>query len=365
MPCLCLICGADQPPFDPERTLAVLMSGGVDSSVTALLLRAAGWRVIGVHMRIPLACGGAVDLDSVEQVCRSAGITLYRFDAQAVFQEKVIGHFRAEYQRGRTPNPCCDCNRELKFGALWDIIEAELGVRHLATGHYARIVREGGQTLLRRGANPDKDQSYFIYGIPPHRLPFFHLPLGDLHSKEETRELARQAQLPVAEKSESMELCFAGGGDYRAALEADHPTGHGPFLSVNDEVLGEHEGIEFYTVGQRKLGRSFGPEPFYVLRILPERNAVVVGTRAQALTATVRARIIALHQSARMLTGAACNGKIRSAGQPVPCRIRDWQPTENMAEVEFARPLFAPTAGQHLVLYDDTDAVICGGVIER
>lgn len=357
---LSLICGARRE-YNPAGTLAMLMSGGVDSSTGALKLRAQGWDVIGVNMKIPLACGGAAETRAVEEVCAQAGIDLYRLDAAELFMQRVIGPFREEYRRGRTPNPCCDCNRELKFGALWDLIEAELGVLHLATGHYARVLHEGGRHRILRAANTAKDQSYFIYGVPPQRLPYLHLPLGEL-SKDDTRALAQEYGLAVAQKPESMELCFAGGGDYRSALPEGQVQQPGDFISATGKILGRHTGIQNYTIGQRKLGMSFAPEPYYVLRILPQENAVMVGPRAQAYTRRVSAQLLAVHQPELLVAGAQLWAKIRSGGEPRPCRIEEL--SGNLLRVEFAAELFAPTPGQHLVLYDSEGAVIAGGTME-
>lgn len=356
-----LVCG-EEFVCRGEKSIAVLMSGGVDSSVCALKLREQGWDVVGVNMRIPLACGGAVDTESVEEVCRFAGITLYRLDAAELFEQKVISHFRDEYRHGRTPNPCCDCNRELKFGALWDLIEDELGVLHLATGHYASVEHEDGVTYLRRGAVREKDQSYFIYGVPARRLPYFHLPLSGM-AKAQTRAYAEQAGLPVAHKSESMELCFAGSGDYREAL-GDVESVSGDFIDGEGRVIGTHTGIANYTPGQRKLGVSFGPEPYYVLQVIPERNQVMVGPRSEILKDKVKVRFIVVHQPDKLVAGSALLGKIRSPGEPRKCVLLSCDGQHMAAEVEFAEAVFGPAPGQHLVLYDDSHAVIAGGTIE-
>ncbi len=358
-----LVCGqAHNKGSYADKTIAVLMSGGVDSSVCALKLREEGWTVVGVNMIIPLACGGAVETQSVIDVCTYADITLYQLEAGKLFDEKVISHFRGEYQAGRTPNPCCDCNRELKFGVLWDLIEKELGILHLATGHYARVVHEDGRSLLCRGKISEKDQSYFVYGIPARRLPYFHLPLSEM-AKSDTRAYAEKAGLPVAQKSESMELCFAGAGDYREAL-GDISLGVGEFIDSAGTVLGEHTGIENYTPGQRKLGRSFGPEPFYVLQVLPQTNQVVVGPRNEIVLPEVKAHFIAVHQPEKLLAGAELLGKIRSPGDPRKCKLVSYDPDTQDVVVEFEKPVFAPAPGQHLVLYDVNQAVIAGGTIE-
>ncbi len=350
-------------PAAASRRIAVLMSGGVDSSVTALKLQQDGWEVTGVNMRIPLACGGGsvVDCSGVEEVAERLNIPLYRIDLTQIFQREVISHFESEYRQGRTPNPCCDCNRKLKFEAVWDVIESELGIKNVATGHYARIIREEGRTCIARGSDLNKDQSYFIYGIQPERLKHFYLPLGEL-SKDETRELARAAGLTVAEKSESMDLCFAGGGDYRNALSDITGDRAGDFIDTEFNVVGRHNGISHYTVGQRKLGMSFGPEPSYALRIIPDKNQVMVGTRRDAYKNQVTAELITVHQPGLLKQAAGLQGKIRSSGELIDCIIDEYSAPE--ITVTFKKELFAPTPGQHLVLYNFDATIVAGGIIQ-
>ena len=354
-----------QSQVSPDKTgrIAVLMSGGVDSSVAVLKLLADGWEVAGVNMLIPLACGGgtSVDCNGVEDVAQRLGVPLYRVDLTTTFNNVVITGFEEEYRKGRTPNPCCDCNRKLKFEAVWDIIKEELGIENVATGHYARIIRQGDKTYLARGSDKTKDQSYFIYGISPERLRHFYLPLGDI-SKDETRDLARQAGLSVAEKSESMDLCFAGGGDYRDAFSRKDEDIPGDFIDTNFNIIGRHKGIKHYTVGQRKLGMSFGPEPSYALRIIPEKNQVIIGTRKDAYKDRIKAKIRIIHQSEKIVPNGTLWGKIRSAGELTECRILSF--TDNLLEVVFAHALFAPTPGQHLVLYTAEATIVAGGTIE-
>ena len=347
--------------FTPGNTVVMMMSGGVDSSVAASKLQEDGWNVVGVNMLIPLAFGESeVDCSGVEEVAVRLGIPLLQIDLNEVFRREVIDVFEQEYRCGRTPNPCCDCNRRLKFGYVWEIIEQELAIKHLATGHYARIVRKDGRVLLARGFDENKDQSYFIYGIAAERLPYFHLPLGELN-KEEVRRLARKAGLAVHDKSESMELCFAGGGDYREALSAEQADLAGDFVDSNFKVLGKHKGIRNYTVGQRKLGRSFGSEPSYVLQVIPEKNMVMVGKRSEVYKDSVLAEMLVIHQPEFISCGRKALGKIRSAGVLLSCTVEKVQ--GSTVKVIFDQELFAPTPGQHLVLYNKDNTVIAGGVI--
>ncbi len=345
------------------REVAVLMSGGVDSSVSALRLRDEGWRILGVTMNIPTAgecehpapcCGAEAAL-----VCSDLGIPHYFVEVKDAFESRVVEPFRRAYAAGRTPNPCVDCNTFLKFGLLWDLLEKTFGIRHLATGHYARVQHEGGRSFLRRGRDEERDQSYFIYGIPPARLPRFLLPVGDM-SKPEVRGIAEKHGLRVAAKPDSMELCFAGEGDYRNALE--HPdTDPGDILDTRGNLLGRHRGIWNYTIGQRRgLGIS-APEPFYVLRIDVERNALVVGSREEASRSRIRAGEVNVLIPEKLVPQGNLHGKIRSYSEPVACTVA----TANADEliVDFAAPCFGPCPGQHLVLYDDEGRVVAGGVI--
>ena len=358
-----------------ERRIVVLLSGGVDSSVTAWLLREEGWSVTALHMRIPMACGNALDDRAAVQAAEYLRIPLYQIDLTETFHREIIERFQRAYQRARTPNPCVDCNARLKFTHVWDAARRELDIDHLATGHYAITETDAaGRTLLRAAESGEKDQSYFVYGIPRERLPFIHFPLGRL-PKTATREIARRAGLPAAEKADSMELCFAGGGDYRTALPKDLPCVPGDFVNLQGEKIGTHGGVPNYTVGQRKLGVSLGPTPHYVLRIFPQENRIVAGSYDEALQTTVTARLLVVHQPEKLRPAGELIGKIRSGAHGTPCRVTacDFTPAAAEADegpfcgnltVEFSRPVFAPTPGQHLVVYDDAMAVVAGGVID-
>lgn len=347
-----------QPANDVSRQIMVLMSGGVDSSVTAHLLRQQGWDVLGVTMRIPVACQtnkrGCCGAEAA-YVCAQLGIPHYFVDVTEAFNELVIERFRADYRRGYTPNPCVDCNTLLKFMLVWDLVEKELGVRYLATGHYAEI-RDG---RLRRGKTLAKDQSYFLYGIPRERLPFFVLPLGEL-KKEQVRAIAQEIGLGVADKPESMELCFAGEGDYRAALnDGERP---GDLVDMDGKVIGTHKGIAHYTLGQRRGLRYAAGEPVYVARIDAEKNVVALGTKDQVHHAVIHADDVNVLIPEQMRVGEKLFGKLRSYGTPTqPCEIIECD--ENTVTVRFDEKQFAPSPGQKLVLYNENDEVVSGGTI--
>jgi tRNA-specific 2-thiouridylase len=267
------------------RVLAAL-SGGVDSSSAAALLVQDGHAVIGITLKLWTRecasraedkCCGPDAVRDARAVADRLGIPFYLVDESAQFQQRVIGYFVAEYQAGRTPNPCVMCNQHIKFGVLLERA-GQLGADCIATGHFARITRENGRSLLHRGRDVRKDQSYFLFSLRQQQLARTLFPLGDL-TKHDTREVARQCHLRTAEKEESMEICFVPDRDYGKFLrEAGLVFPHrGEIVDLRGTVLGYHEGIEFYTVGQRKgLGVS-SPKPLYVIELDAERNCVVVG----------------------------------------------------------------------------------------
>lgn len=356
----------DTVSFVPNaRSIAVMMSGGVDSSVTALLLREAGWNIVGITMKIPTGdcsvtaktCCGA----EAAFVCQELGIPHYFVDTEAAFRAQVIAPFKKAYCAGRTPSPCVDCNTFLKFGTVWDLIRTKLGVEHLATGHYARIVKaEEGETVrLGRAKDMNRDQSYFLYGIRREWLPFLHFPLGS-RTKTEVRALAGQYGLKVAAKPDSMELCFAGEGDYRRLL-TDIPDNPGPICTQAGVQVGCHTGIHNYTVGQRRGMGIAHTEPLYVLQIVPEENTIIVGTKEETRQTVIQATTLNILQPEVLERGAVLRGKVRSVGEPRSCRVTVME--GDMLEVVFDEPVSATAPGQHLVLYDNEDYIVAGGVI--
>ena len=347
-----------------DRQIAVLMSGGVDSSVAGLLLKEAGWSVLGITMKIPVAqqcshpspCCGA----GAAVICRQLGISHYFLDVEGAFDKLIISPFRRAYAQGRTPSPCADCNSLLKFSLVWDFLEETFGIKNLATGHYARIVRKSGSAYLARASDRQRDQSYFLYGTPHDRLTQLVFPLGEL-SKQEVRELAHRNRFEVAERPDSMELCFAGEANYRNALE-ETSASSGPILDTAGKVLGHHQGISNFTVGQRRgLGVAAGA-PLYVVRICPQDNSVTLGTREQASRRDVRAKQVNTFQPERLRPGEKLFGQIRSPGQASACTIVEVGPEATL--VEFAEPQFGPCSGQRLVLYDEDGLVAAGGTID-
>jgi tRNA-specific 2-thiouridylase len=283
-----------------KNTVAVAMSGGVDSSVTAALLSGQGYRVVGLTMKLfdqnsallPESHRGCCSLDAIyraQAVCKTLGIPHYSLDFTAEFERCVIQDFTAEYLAGRTPNPCIRCNTYLKWGLLYQKARS-LGCDFLATGHYARIVRDDGENCLLRAVDSAKDQSYALWGIPRDLLETTLLPLGEL-TKSEVRKIATEFGLKSAQTPDSQEICFIPDGHYADFLRSRDPDaiseiGPGELIQMNDgesKAVGEHDGYPFYTVGQRKgLGGGFS-EPRYVLRVEPQTNRVYIGPKEMLL----------------------------------------------------------------------------------
>ena len=325
-----------------SKQIAVMMSGGVDSSVTAHLLKDAGFDVVGVTMRIPVACGvqsrGCCGAEAA-YVCAQLRIPHYFTDVTDAFNELIIERFRESYYSGKTPNPCVDCNTLLKFTLLWDIVQESLGVQNFATGHYAQVLRTDNGPRLAMGIDQDKDQSYFIYGLTKEKLEHFYLPLGGL-TKKEVRQIAADIELGVAEKPESMELCFAGEGDYRDALGLDNADKSGDLTDMQGNVIGTHKGIAHYTLGQRRgLGFAAG-EPVYVGKIDPKNNIVALGKRDEVTEKVISATNPNVLVPEEIEVGKELFGKIRSGGKPRQCKILDCS-NDNL-QVEFNEPQFRP-----------------------
>lgn len=345
------------------KQIAVLMSGGVDSSVAAHLLKEDGWEVLGITMKIPVSCDtktrGCCGADAAF-VCNELNIPHYFIDVTEVFKRLIIERFRQSYARGETPNPCVDCNTLLKFSLVWDFLQEKFGISYLATGHYARIIKTTDQVRLGRAKNKAKDQSYFLYGITKEKLERFVLPLGEL-TKDEVRSIAAQLKLSVADKPESMELCFAGEDDYRAALTIAEANQAGDITDMRDNKIGTHRGIANYTLGQRRGIGFAGGKPLYVGKIDAQTNTIALSTKEEISFRTVRANQVNILIHEELIRNKRLFGKIRSYGALQPCKIIEVN--ENDVTVEFDEPQFAPCPGQKLVLYNSNDNIIAGGTI--
>jgi len=340
--------------------IAVAMSGGVDSSVTATLLKELGHEVFGLTLRL-FSGGPSTHLDDARRVASAIGIPHLVLDLSGEFRQRIIDVFVAEYRRGRTPNPCALCNPLIKFGLMLDKAR-ELGADFLATGHYARVEKGAdGRCQLLRGGDRQKDQSYFLFALSQEQLARVLFPLGSL-AKTEVRTLAARFGLPVAEKSESQDVCFIPDGDYIRFLEevGQLEPRPGEVVTRDGQVLGRHRGIYRHTVGQRKgLGIAHG-HPLYVVGLAADRNEVVVGSRDDLLQEGLRAGAVNwLIPPPDGLLEVSC--QIRYRHRPVPCRILAG--SGGLADVRFHEPQRGVTPGQAVVFYKD-DEVLGGGWIE-
>ncbi len=343
------------------------MSGGIDSSLTAYLLKEAGYEAEGLSLILFEARGrrdstACCSMRAIEDAARNAshiGMPHGSLDLRDVFMEKVMEPFVDAYLKGLTPNPCILCNRHIKFPYL--LREArKRGAESIATGHYARVERAGNGVLLKKGADPVKDQSYVLYALRREELERLVLPLGT-YTKRETRLLAREAGLPVTDRPESQEICFVEKNDYCRFIRTLHPEAEkpGPVVGPNGNTLGTHKGVYCHTIGQRKgLGIS-SPQPLYVTRIDLERNALHVGPREAAMRKELN--VGELNWLLPRNGDFRATVKIRSMMRAQPALVR--RAAENRVRIIFDEPQFAPTPGQSAVLYDG-DTVVGGGVVE-
>lgn len=350
-----------------SSTVAVAMSGGVDSATAAMVLLERGYRVFGITMRIWTeedADGSPEGMPAAaqraQQVAETLGIPWYLFDLREPFRQQVVDYLIAEYTRGRTPNPCLMCNRQMKFGLL--LAEARrLGASHLATGHYARTAYYDGRWHLLRGRDRRKDQSYMLYMLGQEILAQVCFPLGDL-TKTTVRRLAQKRGLPTAAQEESQEICFLKERDYRAFLRRLAPAQMkpGPIYDVWGRELGRHKGLASYTIGQRKgLGIS-APEPLYVLDMEVEHNALIVGPASQLGGDSAEVENVQYISGEVPAGPFACTAKIRYQAEEVNATVIPTGP--DTAEVHFAHPLRDITPGQGVVFYAGEE-VLGGGIL--
>ena len=339
------------------KRVAVGMSGGVDSSVVAGLLKEQGYDVVGLTMKL---MPDSPESDDAAKVAEVLGIEHHTVDFSEIFGEMVVDGFIDEYKRGRTPNPCIACNRFLKFGALMEHA-VSLGADYVATGHYARIEEQNGRFLLKK-SHAKKDQSYVLYHLTQQQLRHILLPVSGME-KSEVRTHAERLLLPVAQKSDSQDICFVPDGDYAGFIK--RYTGlkfePGCFIDENGSVLGEHKGIIHYTIGQRKgLGVSFG-EPLYVTKIDAQNNTVTLGKGGGRYSAELYADDLNFIPFDRPDEPFRAEVKIRYNDIPKAATVQ--MTDKNTAKVEFDEPRKAITAGQAAVFYDG-DTVVGGGTIQ-
>ena len=352
--------------------IVVAMSGGVDSSVAALLLKEKGYEPIGITMKTwpKEECGSVGEklccsLEAIQMarsVAEDIDIPYYVVDYSKEFEKHVKKYFEEEYAKGRTPNPCVYCNRKTKFGYLLSKAK-ELGAEKIATGHYVNVVKDGDNYNLSESENKEKDQSYFLFDIPKETLSQIEFPLGDM-TKKEVREVAAKYGLMPANKPASQDICFAtSSGGYKEYLMKAGVKAftEGDIVSASGKVLGRHKGIASYTVGQRKGLGIAHTEPLYVTKIDVEKNVVVVGEKSEAMKSKIRVSGFNWLSIDKLDKEYEFEVRIRYNGSRVRSKII---PDGDSGIVEFAEKQFAPTPGQAAVFYDG-NIVVGGGWIDE
>ncbi|HEY9552747.1 tRNA 2-thiouridine(34) synthase MnmA [Allosphingosinicella sp.] len=350
-------------PLDKAR-IVVAMSGGVDSSVVAALAARTGAEVIGITLQLydygaavqrTGSCCAGQDIYDARTVADRLGIAHYVFDYESRFRDSVIERFADEYMKGRTPIPCISCNQGVKFTDLLSLAR-DLGADCLATGHYVRRVVGPNGAELHRAADPARDQSYFLFATTQEQLDYLRFPLGDM-PKPAVREIARELGLLVADKPDSQDICFVPNGDYASVVKKVRPeaAAEGEIVDLEGRVLGRHQGLVHFTVGQRR-GLEIGgqPEPLYVVRLEPESRRVVVGPKAALAVRTAKLGGI------NWLGGdqrEQLTAKVRSMARPAPTRF-------DGEAIHFEMPEYGVAPGQAAVIYD-SDRVLGGGWIEE
>ncbi len=380
--------------IDPDAVV-VAMSGGVDSAVACMLLARSGRRVLGLTMRLwsdpgatprdgASTCCSPQAVRDARAVCHRLGLPHLTVDLELPFARLVVEDFVAGYRRGWTPNPCTRCNAVFRFPRLVELAE-RLGAATVATGHYVRLRTRDGGLVITRGRDRDKDQSYMLWGVPPELLPRLEFPLGEM-TKQETRQLAREAGLPVAGRPESQEICFVPGDDYRGFVAGrleqagEEPPGEGKIVDLEGEVIGEHRGYIGYTVGQRRGLGGGAREPLYVVAVRPEDNVIVAGPRSalavrrlelesvnafgeleQGETYGVQVRYRSGVVRGRVAAGAGAAGP--GPGRPGSAPAGGPAGAGRL-QVVLGEPAYGVAPGQSAVLYDG-EQVVAGGVIAK
>ncbi|MGB0561903.1 MAG: tRNA 2-thiouridine(34) synthase MnmA [Spirulinaceae cyanobacterium] len=346
--------------------VVVGLSGGVDSSTTAAILHHQGDQVVGVTLWLMKGKGQCCSEGMVDaaQLCEQLGVEHHIVDTRELFQAQIVDYLVSGYEAGVTPLPCSQCNRTVKFGPMLHYARTELGIDTIATGHYARIRYnpETGRHELLRARDRNKDQSYFLYDLQPELLAHIRFPLGET-TKEQTRQMAAQYNLVTADKPESQDLCLVEAhGSMRTFLDQYIAPRQGEIVDTRGQVLGEHQGIHHYTIGQRKgLGVS-APEPLYVMKLDPVMNRVVVGRRDEATQTTCTVQRLNWLSIAPPTAPLQCEVQIRYRSPATPVMVIPL--SDGRFKLQFDEPQFGITPGQAAVFYQG-EVVLGGGIIER
>jgi tRNA-specific 2-thiouridylase len=350
--------------------VVVGMSGGVDSSVAAALLKEQGYEVIGLMMHLWMdksakdALKNQIEAENdAKKVADILGIKLHIVNFEKEFKEEVVNYFLREYKKGLTPNPCVHCNKKIKFGYFYDKA-LELGADFISTGHYAKIVRDkNGNKCIGFADNKAKDQSYVLYNLSQDKINHLLLPLSK-YTKDEIRSLAKKFNLPVFNKKDSQEICFIPDNDYKKFLQKYGKVKNKKGLVVNTkgEKLGEHKGIENYTIGQRKGLGIAASTPMYVVEINPFKNEIVLGDRKDSMLKEILVKDIVVPHKNVLSVGLEIMVKIRYNAKPAKAYIKNI--TDDEAKIVFDTPLMSPAPGQSAVFYKD-DCCIGGGIIAK
>ncbi len=338
------------------KKAVIAMSGGVDSSVAALLMKNEGYTCVGATMQLY----SEGDCSDAKKIADKLGMPFYIFPLKEEFKENVINKFIECYEQGKTPNPCIECNRTLKFGAMMEKM-SELGCDYVVTGHYARVVFENGEYKLKKAVDESKDQSYFLHMLTQEQLAHIKFPLGE-YTKPEIREIAEENGFINARKKDSQDICFVPDGDYVSFIKEYNGKEYqkGLFMHKNGFSFGEHKGIVNYTIGQRKgLGIAY-KNPLYVLNIDPETNNVILGDNEDLFTDTVLAKNVNIISGKTLTEPIRVLARVRYRHKEQPALA--WQDENGLLHVKFDEPQRAITKGQYVVLFDG-DEVLGGGEI--